>query len=76
LNEVPGRDRVTVGADKAYDTASFVAEMRAMNRPVAKVGRPALRFGGFSPVTLPLRDQNGPKPSSRFTSPATIEILV
>jgi transposase len=31
LNEVPGRDRVTVGADKAYDTASFVAEMRAMN---------------------------------------------
>jgi len=30
LNEVPGRDRVTLGADKAYDTASFVAEMRAM----------------------------------------------
>jgi transposase len=30
LNEVPGRDRVTVGADKAYDTASFVAETRAM----------------------------------------------
>ena len=25
LNEVPGRDRVTVGADKAYDTADFVA---------------------------------------------------
>src|SRR5262249_14948336 len=31
LNEVPGRDRVTVGADKAYDTADFVANMRAMN---------------------------------------------
>jgi transposase len=30
LNEVPGRDRVTVGADKAYDTADFVANMRAM----------------------------------------------
>jgi transposase len=30
LNEVPGRDRVTVGADKAYDTADFVASMRAM----------------------------------------------
>src|ERR1700722_6386044 len=30
LNEVPGRDRVTVGADKAYDTANFVANMRAM----------------------------------------------
>ena len=30
LNEVPGRDRITVGADKAYDTADFVANMRAM----------------------------------------------
>jgi transposase len=30
LNEVPGRDRVTVGADKAYDTADFIAHMRAM----------------------------------------------
>jgi transposase len=30
LNDVPGRDRVTVGADKAYDTADFVANMRAM----------------------------------------------
>ena len=30
LNEVPGRRRITVGADKAYDTADFVAETRAM----------------------------------------------
>jgi hypothetical protein len=30
LNEVPGRDWITVGADKAYDTPYFVAEMRAM----------------------------------------------
>jgi transposase len=30
LNEVPGKHRITVGADKAYDTADFVAEMRAM----------------------------------------------
>jgi len=30
LNEVPGGHRITVGADKAYDTADFVAEMRAM----------------------------------------------
>jgi len=30
LNEVPGRHRITVGADKAYDTAGFVAEMRVM----------------------------------------------
>jgi transposase len=30
LNEVPGPDRVTVGADKAYDTADFVANLRVM----------------------------------------------
>ena len=28
LNEVPGRDGITVGADKAYDTAEFVATAR------------------------------------------------
>jgi hypothetical protein len=30
LNEVPGHHRITVGADKAYDTADFIAETRAM----------------------------------------------
>lgn len=30
LNEVPGGHRITVGADKAYDTADFVAQLRAM----------------------------------------------
>jgi transposase len=30
LDAIPGRDRVTVGADKAYDTADFVAQLRAM----------------------------------------------
>jgi hypothetical protein len=30
LNEVPGRHRITVGADRTYDTADFIAEMRAM----------------------------------------------
>jgi len=30
LNEVPGGHRITVGADKAYDTADFVAKTRAM----------------------------------------------
>ena len=30
LDDLPGRGRVTVGADKAYDTANFVAEARAM----------------------------------------------
>ena len=29
-DEVPGRHRITVGADKAYDTADFIAETRAM----------------------------------------------
>ena len=36
----------------------------------------ALRSGAFSPAAFPLPDQNGPNPSSRFTSPAMIEILV
>jgi hypothetical protein len=30
LNEVPCGHRITVGANKVYDTAAFVAEMRAM----------------------------------------------
>jgi hypothetical protein len=30
LTEVPNHHRITVGADKAYDTADFVAEARAM----------------------------------------------
>jgi hypothetical protein len=28
---VPGRHRITVGADRAYDAASFVAGLRALN---------------------------------------------
>jgi transposase len=31
LGELPGGDRVTVGADKAYDTAAFVAAAREIN---------------------------------------------
>jgi transposase len=31
LEQIPGTDRVTVGADKAYDTNGFVAECRNMN---------------------------------------------
>lgn len=31
LAAVPGRQRITVGADKAYDTAKFVAEARELN---------------------------------------------
>jgi len=27
----PGASRITLGADKGYDAASFVAEMRALN---------------------------------------------
>ena len=30
LDAIPGRNRITVGADKAYDTADFVAQLRAM----------------------------------------------
>jgi transposase len=31
LEQIPGEQRVTVGADKAYDTKDFVAECRNMN---------------------------------------------
>jgi transposase len=31
LGDVPGRHRITAGADKAYDTAGFVAAARALN---------------------------------------------
>lgn len=31
LEQIPGADRVTVGADKGYDTKDFVAECRHMN---------------------------------------------
>jgi len=31
IEGIPGTDRVTVGADKAYDTKEFVAEIRNMN---------------------------------------------
>jgi transposase len=31
LEQIPGKDRVTVGADKGYDTNGFVAECRNMN---------------------------------------------
>jgi hypothetical protein len=31
LSEVPGKHRITAGADKAYDTAGFIAAARAIN---------------------------------------------
>ena len=31
IADVPGRHRITVGADRAYDAASFVAGLRALN---------------------------------------------
>lgn len=31
ISAVPGRRRITLGADKGYDTKEFVAELRAMN---------------------------------------------
>jgi transposase len=31
VGEVPGRHRITVGADKAYDTREFVQSLRALN---------------------------------------------
>jgi hypothetical protein len=31
LEQIPGTDRMTVGADKGYDTKEFVAECRHLN---------------------------------------------
>lgn len=31
VDEIPGENRITVGADKAYDTEGFVEDMREMN---------------------------------------------
>ena len=31
IGDVPGRHRITVGADRAYDATSFVAGLRALN---------------------------------------------
>jgi transposase len=38
IADLPGRHRITVGADRAYDTAGFVAGLRALNAtpPVAQ----------------------------------------
>jgi hypothetical protein len=31
IEDLPGRHRITVGADRAYDTAKFVAALRELN---------------------------------------------
>jgi len=45
LEQIPGTDRVTVGADKGYDTKDFVAECRHMN-VTPHVAQNANRNGG------------------------------
>ena len=45
LEKVPGDGRITVGADKGYDTREFAAECRHMNVP-PRVARNTARAGG------------------------------
>jgi transposase len=45
LEQIPGTNRVTVGADKAYDTADFVAECRNM-QVTPQVAQNKKRAGG------------------------------
>jgi transposase len=45
LEKIPGEQRVTVGADKAYDTNGFVAECRSM-RVTPHVAQNTKRSGG------------------------------
>lgn len=54
LERVPGDHRITVGADKNYDTGEFVAECRGMNitphvacRQRSAVGRRTTRHAGY-----------------------------
>jgi Transposase DDE domain len=46
LDAIPGRDRVTVGADKAYDTADFVAQLRAMTVTPHVAQKALVQFNG------------------------------
>jgi hypothetical protein len=45
LEQIPGKQRVTVGADKGYDTRDFVAECRHMN-VTPQVAQNLTRSGG------------------------------
>ncbi len=56
----PGSHRITLGADKAYDTADFVAEMRALNVTphVAQNHQPAV--GDRRPHDAPSRLRGQP----------------
>ena len=45
MEQIPGEQRVTVGADKGYDTKDFVAECRQMNA-TPHVSRNTRRSGG------------------------------
>ena len=43
VGELPGSHRITVGADKAYDTAGFIADMRDLGATVGRQGKPIRR---------------------------------
>ena len=60
---VPGRHRITVGADRAYDAASFVAGLRALNATphVAQNCRPTLTGS----IARTVRHAGLPRPSQR-----------
>jgi hypothetical protein len=56
----PGAQRITVGGDKGFDTADFVADMRAFKRYAAhraKHDRPPLRHRQPHDPPFRLRDQ-------------------
>src|SRR5437764_4604243 len=52
IGAIPGQPRITVGCDKAYDTAEFVADMRSLDAtppvPQTDTGRRSASDGGTS----------------------------
>ncbi len=60
LEQIPGEHRVTVGADKGYDTRDFVAECRNQR------GRPILFIFETAGATAGHPDGRRVRPSARF----------
>src|SRR5277367_5557873 len=67
---LPGSSRITVGADKAYDTADFVATCRALN-VTPHVAANDRRPGGSALDRRTLRHSGYAKPPGRRSLAAT-----
>ena len=61
IEDLPGRLRITVGADRAYDTADFVAGLHGLNaKPHVAQNPPRPALAGRPPHGAPSRLPGGP----------------